>query len=528
MQPSKTPWSLWRWYVKLNKIEKLKCQEHPCSFYKKLNSLQAENITEADRFYLKNFGIYNMKLRPEKFMLRLRFLGGRVGFEALQAIWQEIAHKEIELLVTARAQLEIHNLSLQEAIAMHKNLEKKGVTSFQTLTDNLRNIVTDPLDGVGEGALIEVYPLMQKMEALFLKKEEFIGMLPRKCNTAISGMKYNISSFFGNDIYFALAKRGSEFGFRLFLGGRHSDLAKDTKLFVPRDEVVPIFYAVIAAYKKHGLRASRTKARLFHLLEEIGIDGFLQKMREFYHKEYIFGGKVLIEKKIFEDEIALPNGSIAHRYRTNFGKISKEIFYHILQLSKSCEVRFGVDQNIYIFSTKSLDLPKPMEYRDVLVCAGERYCAFSLTDTKEHAKALPLSLLKRHNIRLHYSGCLKGCGRHILADIGLVGIRTNLFGKVERGVRVYIGGEYTYGKATARLIFWAVPLRKLNELLCLIVEDFVQSGFGDFEEYGSYLRSFTPEEVAYYYLKRLAKEEARPGQKPTHQELKSLEQRLFS
>ena len=251
-------------------------------------------------------------------------------------------------------------------------------------------------------------------------------------------------------------------------------------------------------------------------------------MREFYDKEFIFGGEVLIKKRRFEDEIALPDGSIAQLFRTNFGKISKEIFYRILELSKSYEIRFGVDQNIYIFGAKKVNLPKPMEYSDIVVCAGERYCAFSLTETKEHAKELLLSLLKRHNVRLRYSGCLKGCGRHILADIGLVGIRTNLFGRVERGVRVYIGGEYTYGKAAARLIFWAVPLRKLNELLSLIVEDFIRSGYKDFEEYGAHLRRYATEQVAYYYLRRLAKEEARLGEEPTHQELKSLEQRLFS
>ncbi len=514
--------------MKLNKIEKLKLQEHPCDYYKKLESLQLENLSEADRFYLKNFGIYNMKLRPEKFMLRLRFLGGRVSFKELEAIWEEIADKDVKILLTARAQLEIHNLSFQEAVTMHKNLEKKGITSFQTLTDNLRNIVTDPLDGVGEGSFIEVYPLMQKMEELFLKKENFVGMLPRKCNTAISGTKYNIASFFGNDIYFALARRGDEFGFRLFLGGRHSDLAKDTNLFVPKDEVVPIFYAVISTYKKYGRRDSRTKARLFHLIEEKGVDSFLYKMKEFYGKKYISGGELLIGKKDFGDITFLQDGRVANRYRTNFGEIPKEIFYKILQLAKSYEIRFGVDQNIYIFDIKELNLPTPMDYQNIVVCAGERYCAFSLLDTKEHAKALPLSLLKRYNIKLHYSGCLKGCGRHILADIGLVGIRTNLFGRVERGVRVYIGGEYTYGKNGARLIFWAVPLRKLNELLCVIIEDFAQSSFNDFEDYAKFLRSYTPEQLAYYYLKHLAKEEVNIEKEPTHQELKDLEQRIFS
>lgn len=511
--------------MKLNKIERLKLVQSPWEYYKKLETLQ--KIGEIDRFYLKNFGIYNMKLRADKFMLRLRFPAGRVTSHQLEAIWQEIVQKEVELLITSRAQIEIHNLTLYEAITMHKNLEQHGVTSFQTLTDNIRNIVTDPLDGKGKGSILEVYNIIQDMQKIFLYKKEFLGMLPRKCNVAISGMQYNIVSFFGNDIFFGLAKRGGEFGFRLYLGGRHSDLARDTGIFIPPKDTVRMFYAIILAYKKYGLRSSRTKARLYHLIEAIGLEGFKERIKEFYPKNFIYGGELLISKREIDDCIELNDGSFATRYRTNFGRLSKDIFYKIVQLSKQYEIRFGADQNLYIFGAKNINLPQPIEYKNVIVCAGEHYCAYSLLNTKEQVKDLPLLLLKQNNIRLHYSGCLKGCARHILADIGLVGIRTNLFGQVERGVRVYVGGEYTYGKAPARLIFWAVPLRKISFLLEVIVRDFIKSGFNDFEEYAKKLREYSSEQVAFYYLQLMEKAKGDITILPTAQQLKEKEQELF-
>jgi len=63
--------------MKPNKIERLKSECRPYDFREKIFSLNLEDLSEEDRFYLKNWGIYNIKLRPEKFMLRIRVAGGR-------------------------------------------------------------------------------------------------------------------------------------------------------------------------------------------------------------------------------------------------------------------------------------------------------------------------------------------------------------------------------------------------------------------------------------------------------------------
>lgn len=495
--------------MKLNKIEKLKIDLKPFDFYEKIEGLDPEKLTEADRFYLKNFGIYNTKLRPDKFMLRIRIPAGRISLDKLERIVNYAKEKNAKIILTSRAQIELHNLAFKDALNLHKKLENIGVTTFATLTDNFRNIVTDPLDGIGEENIFEVYPLILKMQNIFLKNPEFLGMIPRKFNTAISANKKNISPFFANDCYFALAKKDGIYGFNLYLGGKNLDVAKDADIFVEKEKVIDIFKAVIYAYKKYGLRENRTKARLYHLIEKIGIDGFKDMIKEFYKKDFEKKGELVFGKfKKNRDFFKLKDEKFAYRFKTNFGEIDVDEFEKIINLSKEngYEVRLGVDQNIYIIGLENENIPLNglSQNQNLIACAGSRYCIFSLFDTKDEAKKLILDDINKYNIKIGYSGCLKGCARHILADIGFVGIRTNLFGEVERGVRLYLGGLFTAGVSPARLIYWAVPLRKLNDILKVIIEEFKNSGYKDFEEFSkNVLNGYSTEFLAFWFLYKM-------------------------
>lgn len=72
--------------VKLNGIERLKQQRQASEYRSELVGVDWKNLDEETRFYLKNFGIYNIKLRPEICMIRLRIDGGRITLETLEKI----------------------------------------------------------------------------------------------------------------------------------------------------------------------------------------------------------------------------------------------------------------------------------------------------------------------------------------------------------------------------------------------------------------------------------------------------------
>ena len=72
--------------IKLNKIERLKAKKQASEYRSELALVEWNNLDEEQRFYLKNFGIYNIKLRPESFMIRIRIDAGHIAFETLKKI----------------------------------------------------------------------------------------------------------------------------------------------------------------------------------------------------------------------------------------------------------------------------------------------------------------------------------------------------------------------------------------------------------------------------------------------------------
>ena len=494
--------------MKLNKIERLKTDLKPINYLQKLECIDFSNLQESDRFYLKNFGIYTQSQRADEFMLRIRVAGGRIGLGHLESIAALAEEFNAKLLITARAQIELQKLTPYTILDAYNRLESIGVTSWQTLTDNFRNIVTDVYDGVDSSLAIETYPLIIKMQQLFLKEPVFVGMAPRKFNTAIVGSRLISDSFFGNDCLFALARRDDEIGFNLYLGGKNNEVARDMDLFVTQEQVTELYKAVIDTYLQYGNRASRTKARLFYLLESFGLDRFRNVLQEQCSFNFKGSGKLLLQKVVSEDFKALKDGSFGYRFKSNFGEIDGESLQKIVAFAKekSLEIRLGIDQNIYLIGLKEAKVPLSSlsENQNLLVCAGSRYCFFSLFDTKDQAAEINLEKINRYKIKIGYSGCLKGCGRHYFSDIGFVGIRTNLYGKLEFGVRLFLGGLYSSGESGARLIYWAVPLRALNSVLAVIIEEFELSGLSDFETFSKeVLAQFESEFLAFWFLAKL-------------------------
>jgi len=177
-----------------------------------------------------------------------------------------------------------------------------------------------------------------------------------------------------------------------------------------------------------------------------------------------------------------------YKYITNLGQIKllelEKIFTYCKE--NSLKIRLGIDQNIYIFGLKQREFPfkSNSKYENLLVCAGSKYCFFSLFDTKSEAEHLKLDKIRKY--------------------IGFVGIRTNLYGTKEFAVRLYLGGLYSGGKSGARLIFWAIPLRILNSVIEVIIKEFEHSGYKKFESFSkNILNNFESEFLAFWFLAKL-------------------------
>lgn len=493
---------------KLNKRERHKAALSPFDYYPQIETLDFSGISEGDIFYLQDFGIFNTPIEEEAYTLRLRITAGRITIAQIRAIADIVTYHDLEIILTARAGIQLHGLSSENVLQIFKQINEIGITTWQTFGDNVRNIVTDVYDGKGCENVIETYPLIMQMQEYFLKTPHLVGMLPRRISIGISGNSANVTSFFANDLYFALAKREGIFGFNVYMGGKNTEIARSADIFLLSDEVVSFFKAFIEAFNKHGLRFTRSRTRLFHLFEEIGMETFIEYIAHEYKLPWNNAGDLVQDKGLFSRYQQLKDGSYAFCYESNFGRVCAEELIAIADFAEihSAEVRLSTDHNLYILglSHPSAPFEHLIKSQTVVACAGSHYCPYSFWNIKDDAQLLPLEKINEHRIQIGISGCAKGCGRHQHCDIGLIGLRTNNFGNTDKGARIYIGAEHSAGISVGRELFEMVPLEHIRSVIDLIIEEYEQSGCDTFESFSAQiLNRYSIEFIALWFLIKL-------------------------
>jgi len=493
---------------KLNKRETYKARLRPIDYFnKEFDTIDYESLGEGDRFYLQDFGIFNTDFLEDEFTMRLRVAGGRLTPTQFKYIAEVIKEYDLFAILTARGGIQLHELQAEDVYDIWKKLNTQGLTTWQSFGDNIRNIVCDVYDGCGRFSEIEVYPIVQQMQDYIVQNPRYVGMLPRRVSIGISGNSASVTSFFANDLYFALAKKDGVVGFNVLMGGKNTEIAKDADIFLEPDEVFDFFKAFVESFYLHGSRYSRSKTRLFYLIKSIGMEGFKNHIKKEFKKEFKTAGDIWLDKVVFEHQERLKDGLYSYCYQTDFARLSADEMIKLsdFAIKNGAEVRIGIDQNIYIIGLKEKQVPfqSPSESYTIVACAGN-LCPYAVWSIKNETKYLPLQKINQYGIQVGFSGCAKGCGRHFHTDIGLIGLKTNNFGDTDAGARVFLGAVHTEGLSVGRLIFSMVPLLHLDATLSLIITLFEKSGFDNFELFShNILNKFSAEFLAIWFLANL-------------------------
>ncbi len=494
---------------KINKIEKLK---QSCTSQEALAQLESYakegygSISKEDKdHFLKAFGIFDkQKVHGDNsFMLRVRIPAGQLT--ATQAIKiGELAklYGKDYIDITTRQQIEFRYLKIEDLPTVLSELDAIGITTYQTGVDNFRNIVTSAFDGIGEQSMIECMPLIESLQAIFLKKDEWLNQLPRKFNTAILGNRVNDCNIYGHDCSFVLAQRDDVIGFNVFLGGRVGIQASDANIFVSVDEVEPFYHALIMLFKKYGFRDNRNKNRLHFLIEAVGLANLVKSIKE--EAEMAFSSRgtnlIYIEHRIPQNAvIKLNDDKVALAYSIPSGIFSGSDMQSAGETAQrySGVVRLSVEQSFYIagLSPDSIDAIKSEElyqkyeqynnpyFKNLIACAGTQTCAFGVIPNKPDAIELSTYLAKEipmnnAKVRIYWSACPKGCGIHGVADIGLEGCKAkDETGNSIDGVHIFLGGKATTQAQEARLLYKAVPLTKAKNIVKKLIEIYKNERF---------------------------------------------------
>ncbi len=489
---------------KLNKRERYKAKLTPMEYYKEFETLDYESLGEGDRFYLQDFGIFTTDFLEDEFTMRLRVAAGRLTPKQFSLVADVVDEFDLTMILTARGGIQLHDLEAENVLEIWQKLNTHGLTTWQSFGDNIRNIVSDPYDGRGEYAKIEIYSIVEEMQNFILKNPRYVGMLPRRVSIGISGNVANVTSFFANDIYFALALKDGVYGFNVYMGGKNTEIAKCADIFLKEDEVFEFFKAFVESFYLHGSRYTRSKTRLFYLIEDIGLDGLKAHIQKEYKKPLVSAGDIQLKKVAFKQNEELNDGTFSYVYHTDFSRLNADEMQKIAKFATehNTEIRIGIDQNIYLLGLKEKSTPfeSPAQSSTVVTCAGS-LCPYAVWSIKDETKFIPLDKIDEHQIQVGFSGCAKGCGRHRHTDIGLIGLKTNNYGDTDGGARIFLGAIHTDGGSVSRMIFSMVPFAHLNATLLIIINIFEKSNYNNFEEYSHYvLNKFSPEFLALWYL----------------------------
>jgi len=471
---------------KLVKEELTKREEPALDIWQRMsaNAAAGQFPEGTDVFRYKFHGLFYTAPNQDSYMCRLRLPNGILTSAQTRGV-AEIADKRAGgyAHVTTRANLQLREIPAEEPTNVLMDLQDVGIINRGSGADNIRNITGDPLAGVDPQALIDTRDLCRGMHYHILYHRELYG-LPRKFNIAFNGGGIVRGVSDTNDIDFT-AVRGSdgEVWFRVGIGGvpGHDAFADHSGWLVTPDQCVPIADAILRVYAEEGCRSDRKKARLKYVLETMGMESFLERVRE-----RLDFTPAAADADVEEPPAPDPTAHVGVHEQVEagmyyigiplpFGYMSSDQLRGLADVADTCAdgaTRLTVWQNLLIAGIPEAKLDDAKAAIEALgmrwsasyartgtiACTGNFGCKFANSDTKSHAGMLVDHLEDQleldQPVTIHLTGCPNSCAQHKIGDIGLLGtgVETEDEEMVE-GYDVFVGGGFGGQRGLGQKLF---------------------------------------------------------------------------
>ncbi len=425
------------------------------------------------------------KLEPlHNVMLRARMPGGIIKPEQWLAIDKFASEHTMygSIRLTTRQTFQFHGVLKPDVKSMHQMLNKIGIDSIATAGDVNRNVLctSNPVESELHQ---EAYEWAKKISEHLLPKtrayaeiwldgekvettdeEPILGStyLPRKFKTTVVIPPHNDIDVHANDLNFvAIAENGKLIGFNVLVGGglamTHGDKSTyprraDNFGFIPVEKTLDIAAAVVTTQRDWGNRSNRKNAKTKYTLDRVGIDVFKAEVEK-------RAGITFAESKPFEftsrgDRIGWVEGIDGKYHLALFiengrlldypGKPLKTGVAEIAKIHKG-DFRMTANQNLIVAGVPAdqkeliekiarehglIDDSVSPQRINSMACVAFPTCPLAMAEaerflpefvTKVEGLLEKNGLAKEDNIILRVTGCPNGCGRAMLAEIGLVG-----------------------------------------------------------------------------------------------------------
>ncbi|MDZ7614338.1 MAG: nitrite/sulfite reductase [Flavobacteriaceae bacterium] len=222
--------------------------------------------------------------------------------------------QQVCCILTTRQDIQIHYVSLDRTPELWAELEKDGVTLREACGNTVRNVTASETAGIDPEEPFDVSPYAHAVFQYFLRNP-VCQELGRKFKISFSATEKDTALSFLHDLGFIPKMRQEKGvqikGFKVMLAGglgaqpRHADVAHE---FLPADEIIPFIEGVLRVFDREGERAKRARARIKFLLDDLGLENFLQLVKEeqtaLAHKSYP------IDTSAFEHPIKIPETKV--------------------------------------------------------------------------------------------------------------------------------------------------------------------------------------------------------------------------
>ncbi|MFJ5410070.1 assimilatory sulfite reductase (NADPH) hemoprotein subunit [Pectobacterium punjabense] len=480
------------------------------------------------------------KLEPRHAMLlRCRLPGGVMTPEQWLRIDKFATENTIygSIRITNRQTFQYHGILKSNVKPVHQMLNSIGLDALATANDMNRNVLctSNPIESelhqqayewakkISEHLLprtrayAEIW--MDQEKVATTDEEPILGStyLPRKFKTTVVIPPQNDIDLHANDLNFvAIADNGRLVGFNVLVGGGLS-IAHGDKETYPRtaselgyisiEHTLAIAEAVVTTQRDWGNRTNRKNAKTKYTLERVGVDNFKQEVEaragvkfeavrpyEFTGRGDRIGWVKGIDNK-WHLTLFIENGRVLDYP----GRPLKTGLAEIAKIHKG-DFRLTANQNLIIAGVPArskakidalarehglIDDDVSEQRKNSMACVSFPTCPLAMAEAERFLPEFVTKvegIMQQHgvgdeHIVLRVTGCPNGCGRAMLAEIGLVG-------KAVGRYNLHLGGNRE-GTRIPRMyrenINETEILAEIDRLIGLWAQDRQPNeGFGDF------------------------------------------------
>ncbi|MEI7309128.1 assimilatory sulfite reductase (NADPH) hemoprotein subunit [Pectobacterium carotovorum] len=480
------------------------------------------------------------KLEPRHAMLlRCRLPGGVMTPEQWLRIDKFATENTIygSIRITNRQTFQYHGILKSNVKPVHQMLNSIGLDALATANDMNRNVLctSNPIESelhqqayewakkISEHLLprtrayAEIW--MDQEKVATTDEEPILGStyLPRKFKTTVVIPPQNDIDLHANDLNFvAIADNGRLVGFNVLVGGGLS-IAHGDKETYPRtaselgyisiEHTLAIAEAVVTTQRDWGNRTNRKNAKTKYTLERVGVDNFKQEVEaragvkfeavrpyEFTGRGDRIGWVKGIDNK-WHLTLFIENGRVLDYP----GRPLKTGLAEIAKIHKG-DFRLTANQNLIIAGVPARSKAKidalarehgliddgvSEQRKNSMACVSFPTCPLAMAEAERFLPEFVTKvegIMQQHgvgdeHIVLRVTGCPNGCGRAMLAEIGLVG-------KAVGRYNLHLGGNRE-GTRIPRMyrenINETEILAEMDRLIGLWAQDRQPNeGFGDF------------------------------------------------